>query len=229
MSRNQELNKSIIQVLREQKILPLFYHHNRERCVTVTAALYAAGIRCVEFTNRGDAAVANFNYIMKNRAALYPNMLIGAGTIQSTADVDAFVNAGADFLISPYFDAAVCERAENSEQLWIPGCMTPTEIHTASQNGCSVVKLFPGNVLENNFVSAVKPVFPHMEFIVTGGVELEASGIFKWLQQGVLAAGLGSNFLNKDLLENGRPGNIAATTKQLLEDINTQIKNSKSF
>ena len=225
MRHNHEINKSIIHVLREQKILPLFYHHNRERCVTVTAALYAAGIRCVEFTNRGDAAVTNFNYIMQNRSALYPDMLIGAGTIQSVTDVDAFVNAGADFLISPFFDAALCERANNLEQVWIPGCMTPTEIHNASLNGCSVIKLFPGNILENNFVSAVKPVFPGIEFVVTGGVDIEASSIVQWLQQGVLAAGMGSKFLNKELLENGSPEHIIAITKQMLEEINSQIKN----
>lgn len=223
MSRNHELNKSIIHVLREQKILPLFCHHDRDRCVTVTAALYAAGIRCVEFTNRGEAAIINFKDIMQNRAALYPDMLIGAGTIQSAADVDAFVNAGADFLISPFFDAAVCERVKSLERLWIPGCMTPTEIHTAVQNGCSVVKLFPGNVLENNFVSAVKAVFPGTEFIVTGGVEFEASNIMYWLKQGVLAAGLGSKFLNKDLLENGRPEHIEAITSKMLDEINRQV------
>lgn len=224
MSSIHELYAGLIHVLREQKILPLFYHHNRERCVTVTAALYAAGIRCTEFTNRGAAAVTNFNYIIQNRAALYPDMLIGAGTIQFETDVDAFVNAGADFLISPFFDAAVSERAKTLKQVWIPGCMTPTEIHTASQKNCSVIKLFPGNVLENEFVNAVKSVFPEMEFVVTGGVDFEASNIIQWLRQGVLAAGLGSKFLNKELLENGSPEHITAITKQMLEDINSQIK-----
>jgi 2-dehydro-3-deoxyphosphogluconate aldolase/(4S)-4-hydroxy-2-oxoglutarate aldolase len=72
---------------------------------------------------------------------------------------NVFVEAGADFLVSPAVAEDVFDVAYNSKTLWIPGCMTPTEVLKAESFGLSLVKLFPGNVLGPDFVKAIKGSF----------------------------------------------------------------------
>jgi 2-dehydro-3-deoxyphosphogluconate aldolase/(4S)-4-hydroxy-2-oxoglutarate aldolase len=80
--------------------------------------------------------------------------------------------------------------------------MTPTEIMKAENCGAKFVKLFPGNLLTPAFVSAVKELFPSMEFMPTGGVDLSKESIQTWFTAGVTAVGLGSKLISKDLLQN---------------------------
>src|SRR5690606_28297504 len=72
------------------------------------------------------------------------------------------------------------------------GCMTPTEIHTAESLGAPFVKLFPGNILGPDFLKGIKPLFPSLLFMPTGGVEPERDNIDHWLANGAVAVGLGS-------------------------------------
>ncbi|MEL4486132.1 hypothetical protein AAEH76_21550, partial [Shewanella algae] len=84
----------------------------------------------------------------------------------------------------------------------MPGCMTPTEIHIAAAAGCNLIKLFPGNVLGTSFVQAIKPLFPSLDFVVTGGVEANKQNIELWLKAGVMGVGLGSKFITEDIITN---------------------------
>ncbi|RYY59367.1 MAG: bifunctional 4-hydroxy-2-oxoglutarate aldolase/2-dehydro-3-deoxy-phosphogluconate aldolase, partial [Chitinophagaceae bacterium] len=172
--------------VKSQGVLPLFYHPDPVVCTDVVRALYKAGIRVIEFTNRGEAALANFKVIAGLKAEL-EGLVIAVGTIRTADQARKFMDAGADFLISPVFDADVADLAYINKVLWIPGCMTPTEIHHASKSGCRLVKLFPGNVLTPGFVSSITELFPEMEFMPTGGVEVEQENINAWFNAGVCA------------------------------------------
>jgi 2-dehydro-3-deoxyphosphogluconate aldolase/(4S)-4-hydroxy-2-oxoglutarate aldolase len=79
--------------------------------------------------------------------------------------------------------------------------MTPTEIHHAVQEGIQLIKLFPGNVLGPGFVEAIRPLFPGIHFVVTGGVDATAVSVDRWLKSGVVAAGLGSKLITGEVLE----------------------------
>ncbi len=207
---------SIIASIQQQGILPLFYHSDKQVCVEVVKALYAAGVRVIEFTNRGEAAYENFTALVQLKKKELPDLLLAVGTIRTGEQANRFINAGADFLISPVFDADVCDAAYLQKVLWIPGCMTPTEIHVAERAGCQLVKLFPGNVLEAGFMSAVKELFPQMNFMPTGGVEVNKENISAWFHAGVCAVGLGSKLISKTILENK---DYAAITKNTQEAI----------
>ena len=108
---------------------------------------------------------------------------------------------GADFIVSPIIDITIAEACKKEEILWIPGCMTPSEIAVAEKSGAPLAKLFPGNILGPGFVSAIKPLFPKMKFMPTGGVEPTKESIKAWLDAGVVCVGMGSNLLNKGLIE----------------------------
>jgi 2-dehydro-3-deoxyphosphogluconate aldolase / (4S)-4-hydroxy-2-oxoglutarate aldolase len=196
MAKQQEIKN----VIREQRLIPLFYHAQPQVCIDVMTALYEAGIRIIEFTNRGEAAVENFRQMVKNRNEALPGLFLAAGTIRSSDQAEDFIHAGADFLISPVFDPGICDTCYIEKTLWIPGCMTPTEIHTAERAGCRIIKLFPGNVLQPSFVSGIRELFPGLEFIPTGGVDPDAENLEAWFKAGVTAVGMGSRLISRKIL-----------------------------
>ena len=92
----------MIDFVKSLGVLPLFYHQDANVCVEVVKALYQAGVRCVEFTNRGAAAFENFKIILENRKQYYPDLILAIGTIHTQQDAQKYIDAGADFLISPF-------------------------------------------------------------------------------------------------------------------------------
>lgn len=209
-----------IQKIMEQGVLPLFYHEDVSICIAVLKTLYEAGIRCVEFTNRGSKALANFASMIMERDASMPELTLGIGTIRSSDDATSFLEAGADFLVSPFFDSGVCDVAYMNKILWIPGCMTATEIHIAQNAGCSLIKLFPGNVLGPGFVEAVAPLFSGLNFMVTGGVDASEESIKAWFNSGVAAVGIGGKLISKNVLQNGDYQQLKTKTIEVLTIIN---------
>lgn len=191
----------IVLSIKEQKILPLFYHHDAEVCIAVAKVLYESGIRALEFTNRGEHALKNFSRIMKERDQSMLDMLIGAGTIKTGKDASAFIDAGADFLVSPVFDTEVHQVVLSNNILWIPGCMTVTEIHQADRNGYNLIKLFPGDLLGPAFVRSIMPLFRSTSFIVTGGVDTTIENLQSWFKSGAAGVGLGSKLISDGMLE----------------------------
>jgi 2-dehydro-3-deoxyphosphogluconate aldolase / (4S)-4-hydroxy-2-oxoglutarate aldolase len=211
----------IIRKIKQQRMMPLYYHDDETVCIEVAKALYAAGVRIIEFANRGDAALKNFAALVEWRNHNCNDLLLSAGTIKNGEEADSFISAGADFLISPFFDSSVCETAKRKNIFWIPGCMTPTEIHTAVQAGCRLIKLYPGNVLGSAFVSAIRDVFPGIDFMPTGGVEITAENLQQWFNAGVCAVGMGSKLITKKLLQAKDYTAIEENTRMALSILQT--------
>ena len=215
MEREQQL----ITQIKDAALLPLFYHDDEEVCLEIVSALYSAGIRCIEFTNRGAEALKNFRQLVKSRDASMKDLLLATGTIKSAEGAKQFIEAGADFLISPFFDAAVCDEAYMQKIFWIPGCMTPSEVHVAEQAGCKMIKLFPGNILGAGFVEAILPLFPGLDFVVTGGVDATEENIKSWFKAGVAGIGLGSKLISKEVLQKKDYAALQSKTKEVISII----------
>lgn len=215
MTTKSEIRDGII----AQGILPLFYNHSAEVSINTTKALYKAGIRAIEYTNRGEAALANFKALKELQKEL-PGLLLGIGTIKNAEQAEQFVAAGADFLISPLVNPEVAAVAGKHDLLWIPGCMTPTEIYNAQQLGAAFVKLFPANVLGPGFVSAVKDLFPGLQMMPTGGVDMDQDNISSWFKAGVSAVGMGSKLITKNVLDNKAYDQLYTDTLRALQMVN---------
>lgn len=200
-------------------LLPLFYNDSAEVCIALSKALYAAGVQSIEFTNRGDFALENFKAMVAARNAEMPGLLLGVGTISTADEAKQFVAAGADFLISPFFDESVSNAAKAAGVPWIPGAMTPREVHLAKQAGCVMIKLFPGNVLGPGYVEAILPLFRGVDFIVTGGVDAEAENLAKWFKSGVVGVGMGSKLITKNILANKEYDRLTEITKALISTV----------
>ncbi|MBS1660200.1 MAG: bifunctional 4-hydroxy-2-oxoglutarate aldolase/2-dehydro-3-deoxy-phosphogluconate aldolase [Bacteroidetes bacterium] len=193
--------KVVLQSILSQGILPLFYWESPAVCLEVMRTLYRAGVRAVEYTNRGTAALDNFTMMKKVLATEAPDLYLGIGTVKSKQDAEAFVAAGADFIVSPIVNPEVAAVADKAGLLWVPGCMTPTEIYTAQQHKAALIKIFPANILGPEFVSSIRELFQDQLFIPTGGVEIDENNIRSWVKAGVCAVGLGSKMISKDILK----------------------------
>jgi len=203
-------------VLLGQKLLPLYYHESAEVSTGILQALYDAGIRIVEYTNRGEQALDHFKLLRKAVDKRMPGLLLGIGTIKSRKQAKKFIEAGADFIVCPSMNEEVAGVAEGAELLWIPGCMTPTEIAAAENAGAALVKIFPGNILGPAFVTAVKELFPGLRFMPTGGVEAEEGNLDAWFRAGVSGVGMGSKLITKELVaQQDYDGLRSATVKAL--------------
>ncbi len=211
--------QAIIDTIREQKMLPLYYHSDKEVSIGVLKALYAAGIKTVEYTNRGEAAVENFIALRKLVNAEMPGMLLGIGTVKTVSDAENYIAAGADYIICPVVNPEVAAVVQKAGLLWIPGCLTPTEIFTAETNGARLVKIFPGSVVGPSYISAIKELFPKLLFMPTGGVDTTAANIKEWFDSGVIAVGMGSKLLTKALLESKDYTTITSKTKEVMKTI----------
>lgn len=210
-------NKAIIKMIKGQGLIPLYFHPNTNTCIDVMRALYAGGVRVVEFTNRGAEALDNFEALLKVRDKECPELLLGIGTIKTKKDAKAFMKAGADFIIAPGIIEEVAETVHKEGMLWIPGCMTTTEIMKAEQAGASLIKLFPGNLLGPGFMSAIRELFPDLLFMPTGGVEAEKGNLSAWFKSGVCAVGMGSKLITKSVLEDKKYDELTAAAKQALQ------------
>jgi 2-dehydro-3-deoxyphosphogluconate aldolase/(4S)-4-hydroxy-2-oxoglutarate aldolase len=209
--------KEVLQGILDQGLLPLFYWDSAETSLEVMRTLYRAGVRAIEYTNRGKAALENFRSCKKILEKEAPDLYLGIGTVKTAAEATAFIEAGADLIVSPIVNPEVAVLADIAGLLWIPGAMTPTEIFLAQQHQAALIKIFPANILGPEFISSIRELFPGQLFIPTGGVELDADNIRTWFDAGVCAVGMGSKLISKDILRKGDYDTLYKNTVTALE------------
>jgi len=209
-----------IKAITDQGLLPLFYYEDAQVSLDIIRALYKGGVRVFEYTNRGAAALSNFKFIKEALKTEMQDLFLGIGTIKNTDEVKAFLAAGADFIVCPVVDLEVGKLTHDAGLLWIPGCMTPTEINIAHQFGAGIIKLFPANILGPAYLSSIKELFQGQLFVPTGGVEIEEKNIDTWFKAGVCAVGMGSKLVSKEILENKAYDKLYDLTIKTFEIIN---------
>jgi len=192
--------QQVVDTMKSTGLVPLFTHDNAEEAQWVLEAAYKGGVRVFEFTNRRKNSFEVFSHLIKQRSK-YPDLILGIGTIMDGATTQKFIDAGADFIISPILKLEMAEVCKRNNKQWIPGCATLTEIVTAKENGAEVIKIFPGSVLGPGFVSSILPVVPDLQLMITGGVEPNEKNLTAWFKSGAMCVGLGSQLFTKDILE----------------------------
>ena len=217
MSKSKQISDAII----AQGMLPLYFNADETVSVDILKAVYKAGVKALEYTNRGEAALANFKKMVEVRNAEMPGMLLGVGTVKNLATAKDYMAAGADFLVSPGFVKEVADYAVANDIFYAPGCMTPSEIIAAENAGIGFIKLFPGNMLGPEFLSGIKDIFPKLLFMPTGGVDTTKENIEGWFKAGVCAVGMGSKLISKKLMEAKDYATIESSTKEVLALIGT--------
>ncbi|MFP7654738.1 bifunctional 4-hydroxy-2-oxoglutarate aldolase/2-dehydro-3-deoxy-phosphogluconate aldolase [Chryseobacterium proteolyticum] len=186
---------TIINTIEAYPIIPVYYHNDPARCIEAFNRSYQAGIRVFEFVNRGEKAEENFKKIVDYRDKYAKEIVLGAGTITSRKQAETFIGLNADFLVSPVVLPEIAEAAAIHHKIWIPGAMTPTEIAICSNLGAKMIKIFPASVIGTSFLKGIKPLFPHLKFMVTGGIPLEIEEIKKMVRGGCFSNRVRRSFI----------------------------------
>lgn len=154
-------------------VVPVVVLEDANNAIPTARALLAGGIDVMEITLRTAAAMDSIRSV----ASECPDILVGAGTVMSLEQAKAAVEAGAQFIVSPGFDAEIVQWCVKNDVTVTPGCVTPTEIMAALKLGVDIVKFFPATVYGG--LGAMKNLagpFGNVKFIPTGGVNSQNIG-----------------------------------------------------
>lgn len=184
---------------RAQRLIPVFYHADVERSVSILTACYRAGLTVFEYTNRGPYALVNFR-LLKAATPTLPKLRLGIGTIFSLRDAEAFVDAGADFIVSPALIPEMAEVQQNYNIPWIPGCATVSEVAQAQALGARLIKIYPADQLGPAFIRSLKTVLPDVWLMPTGGIAADTVELDRWFRAGAACVGLGSQLFSSELI-----------------------------
>lgn len=211
----------VVQQMKESGMVPLFYHPDIKVAKAVLKACYDGGARLMEFTNRGDFAIEIFTDLIKYAIAELPGMMLGVGSVTNAASAAQYMLAGANFVVTPVFRKDIAVVCNRRKVLWSPGCGSLTEIATAEEMGCELVKLFPGSTYGPGFVKAIKGPQPWTSIMPTGGVSTEESNLRGWFDAGVTCVGMGSKLISKEILESKDYAKLEKDVATTLALINT--------
>ena len=200
-------------------LVPVFFNSDAETIKKVVKACYDGGVRCFEFTNRGDFAQDVFASVVKFAKEECPELAMGVGSIVDAPTAALFIQLGACFVVGPLFNLEVAKLANRRQILYIPGCGSVSEIGIAQEAGCEIVKVFPGDVLGPKFVKGLLAPMPWTKAMVTGGVEPTRENISGWFNAGTFCIGMGSKLFPKDRIEAADWNYITDITKQSIEYI----------
>jgi 2-dehydro-3-deoxyphosphogluconate aldolase / (4S)-4-hydroxy-2-oxoglutarate aldolase len=202
-------------------VVPVYYHSNIEVCKNVVKACYDGGIRVFEFVNRGDFSHEIFAELNKYAIKELPGMILGVGSLVEAATTAMFIQAGANFVVSPLLNDEMAKLCNRRGVAWSPGCGTISEINKAQELGAEVVKLFPASEIGGpSFVKAVKGPMPWTNIMPTGGVDTTEANLKGWFSAGVTCVGMGSNLFPKDIIDNGDFTALTEKVKSLMDTIN---------
>jgi 2-dehydro-3-deoxyphosphogluconate aldolase/(4S)-4-hydroxy-2-oxoglutarate aldolase len=182
------------------------------RLSKVLAAISAGGVRCLEITMTVPNAVKMIEEVTASAPA---NVLVGAGTVTDPDTASAVMDAGARFVVGPVFSLPVVRVVKERGVVAIPGCFSPTEIVAASHAGADIIKIFPATSLGPRFIKDLHGPLPHVRLMPTGGVSIENAG--EWIKAGACAVGIGTDLLDKAMIEAEDYEGLTQRAKRLVE------------
>jgi len=193
-------------------IVPVVRASSPKQALLAAEAVCAGGIPIVEVTMTVPGAIDVIAELARTAGTA---VLIGAGTVLDAPTAQRCVDAGAEFLVSPGFDAETVRLAQRLGKLIMAGALTPTEIITAWKAGSDLVKIFPcGMVGGAKYIKALKGPLPQVPMVPTGGVNLNTAAEF--IQAGAEALGVGSELCSQAALKSGNTREITEAARQYL-------------
>jgi 2-dehydro-3-deoxyphosphogluconate aldolase/(4S)-4-hydroxy-2-oxoglutarate aldolase len=209
------MDSPVLDRLAAIRVVPVVVIDDPTRADALADALVAGGLPCAEITFRTAGGEAALRAIASRR-----DILVGAGTVLTAAQVDRAVDAGAQFVVSPGLGIDVVTRAQELGIAVLPGVATATELQAAVGAGLSAVKFFPAAQSGGlGMLSALSAPFPAVRFMPSGGIRL--AGVAGYLAQPSVFAVGGSWMVPRDRIAAGdfeAVHSLAAETARLLED-----------
>jgi 2-dehydro-3-deoxyphosphogluconate aldolase/(4S)-4-hydroxy-2-oxoglutarate aldolase len=200
--------------LRAARVVAVLRADTPDRAVAAARALVAGGVSAIELTFTTPGAEAALRDV---RAELPGAVVVGAGTIRDRRQLDAAVDAGAEFLVSPHLDVALLEAMLATGRLAVPGVLTPSEVAAALGAGAPVVKLFPAVTVGPRHLRALLGPFPGLQVVPTGGIG--PADARAWLGAGAVAVGAGSELCPAEAIRAGDAAALTAAARSYLAEV----------
>lgn len=203
---------AVLEEIQKIGIVPVVVLNDTKDAEPLAKALCEGGLPCAEVTFRTDAAEESIRIISEK----YPEMLVGAGTVLTTEQVDRAVAAGAKFIVSPGFNPKVVKYCLDKNIPVTPGTQTPSEMEQAIEMGLDVVKFFPAEPAGGlAMIKAVAAPYTMLKFMPTGGINL--SNVEDYLNYDRILACGGSWMVKGDLIKEGKFDEITQMTRDAAE------------
>ena len=193
-------------------LIPVIKIDNAEDAVPLAKALIDGGLPAAEITFRTACAAE----AIKRITDAYPEMLVGAGTVLTTEQVDAAIAAGSKFLVSPGLNPKVTAYCLSKGVPMLPGCSNPSDIEAALELGLSTVKFFPAEAAGGlKMLKAMAAPYGQLTFMPTGGIN--ENNLLDYLKFNKIIACGGSFMVNEDLIKAKDWAAITALTKNAVK------------
>jgi 2-dehydro-3-deoxyphosphogluconate aldolase/(4S)-4-hydroxy-2-oxoglutarate aldolase len=207
------MSETTQETLERVGLIPVLRAKNAAQAHAIVKAMIAGGVTVVEVTMTVPGAI---NVLKELKKEYGTKLLLGSGTVTTTAQAEATIEAGAEFVVSPSLHLAVIAATKAVKKISIPGALTPTEVITAWDAGADYVKIFPCSAMGGaSYLKSLLAPFPHLKLIPTGGVTLQTAESF--LQAGARALGVGSDLVNLAAIDAGTPESITETARAYLD------------
>ena len=204
--------KTIAEQFYEYGVVPVVVLEEAKDALPLAKALVEVGLPCAEVTFRTEAAEESIRLMSEK----YPEMLVGAGTVLTTKQVDRAAAAGAKFIVSPGFDPEIVDYCLEKKIPVFPGCITPSEVAQAVKRGLEVVKFFPAEQAGGvAMIKAMAAPYTMVKFMPTGGIS--AKNLADYLSFGKILCCGGSWMVKGNLIKNGEFDKIRELTKEAVE------------
>ena len=201
--------KEIAEKFQKIGVVPVVVLEDTKDAVPLAKALVEGGLPCAEVTFRTEAAEESIRLM----AEQFPEMLVGAGTVLTTEQVDAAVGAGAKFIVSPGFDPEIVDYCLEKDIPVFPGCITPSEVAQAVKRGLKIVKFFPAEPSGGlSMIKAVSAPYTMLKFMPTGGIN--PGNVKEYLKSDKIFACGGSWMVKNTLVENQEFDKICELSKE---------------
>lgn len=201
----------VLEKIQTLGIVPVVVLNDAKDAEPLAKALCDGGLPCAEVTFRTDAAEES----IKIMTSKFPEMLVGAGTVLTTEQVDRAVNAGAKFIVSPGLNPKIVKYCIDKNIPVTPGVTNPSDIEQAIELGLDVVKFFPAEAAGGlAMIKAMSAPYTKMKFMPTGGIN--ASNLKSYLDFNKIIACGGSWMVKSDLVAEGRFDEIEALTREAM-------------
>ena len=199
----------ILNQLEKCMIVPVVVLEDAKDAKPLGEALCNGGLPCAEVTFRTEAAEESIRIMSEN----FPEMLVGAGTVLTTEQVDRAVAAGAKFIVSPGFDEEIVDYCLEKGITVLPGCATPSEVAKAVKRGLEVIKFFPAEQAGGlPMIKAMAAPYTMIKFMPTGGINPE--NVKNYLAFDKIFACGGSWMVKNTLVENQEFDKICELSKE---------------
>ncbi len=204
----------ILTRIKESGVIAIMRAESPEALIPAAEAMREGGLEALEVSLTTPGAL---EVVTQVKSHFGGDIVFGAGTVLDGETAREAISAGAEFIVSPTFDAATVDLCKRSGVVVIPGGFTAREVLAAWRAGADIVKLFPASLGGPHYLKALRAPLPEVDLMPVGGVNEE--NLAGYLQAGAVAVGVGSSLVDQDLLERGDFDELEARARRLCKSV----------